>query len=110
MNNFINNEDKMASFVDKFCYMVVFPDKKVELFKSLRDIQKQICIDASTISKKLKDNNFIFKAKGSDNIFFIRKINDYIKIPDKIVCNYVNCPQQEDSLSSKYSSCPTDSD
>ena len=99
MNNFISNEDKMNSFIEKFCYLVVFPDKKVELFKSLRDIQKEICIDASTISKKLKDNKYIFKAKGSEHIFFIKKINE----------NYANCPQHED-LSSKYNSCPIDSD
>ena len=69
-SNFITSEDKMTTFIDKFCYIVVFPDKKVELFKSLRDIQKSICIDSSTISKKLKENNYFFKAKGSDNIFF----------------------------------------
>ena len=109
MNNVINNEDKMTSFIDKFCYLVVFPDKKVELFKSLRDIQKEICIDASTISKKLKDNKYIFKAKGSEHIFFIKNINE----------DYLNCPQQEilssysiysNPLSSKYNACPTESE
>ena len=107
-SNFITSEDRMATFIDKFCYIVVFPDKKVELFKSLRDIQKSICIDSSTISKKLKENNYFFKAKGSDNIFFIRKINESIKIPDKIVCNYTYCPQQECSSSSNDNSCPID--
>ena len=101
MNNFINNEDKMISFINKFCYMVIFPDKKVELFKSLRDIQKTICIDSSTISKKLKNNKHIFKAKGSDNVFYIKKITE----------NHANCPQQDCSiLSSNDNSCPTEED
>ena len=75
MNNFIDSQEKMNNFIEKFCYIVIFPDKKVEIFKSLRDIQKSICVDASTISKKLKDNKYIFNAKGSDNVFFIKKIN-----------------------------------
>ena len=40
----ITLEQDMEKYINKYKYMVVFPDKKVELFKSLRDIQKSICI------------------------------------------------------------------
>ena len=48
----ITTERIMKRYVNKFSYLVIFPDEKVELFKSLRDIQQSICIDSSTISKK----------------------------------------------------------
>tara|TARA_Y100000592_G_C5340156_1_gene253817 strand:- start:330 stop:569 length:240 start_codon:yes stop_codon:yes gene_type:complete len=72
----ITSERKMKEFVQKKSYVVIFPDKKVELFSSLRKIQDAICIDSSTISKKLKETPFnYFKAKGSDFIFFIQKLD-----------------------------------
>ncbi len=72
----IESEKVMEDYIKKNNYMVIFPDKKVELFSSLRKIQNAISIDSSTISKKLKekDSNY-FKAKGSDFIFFIKKLN-----------------------------------
>ena len=74
MDMFLKNENEMNEFIEKYRYVVIFPDRKVELFKSLRDIQKQICIDSSTISKKLKEQNNFFKAKGSEHIFFIKTL------------------------------------
>ena len=72
----ITREKMMQEFIKKNSYMVIFPDKKVELFSSLRKIQDAICIDSSTISKKLKEKPFnYFKAKGSDFIFFIQKVD-----------------------------------
>ena len=72
----IESEKVMEDYIKKNNYMVIFPDKKIELFSSLRKIQNAISIDSSTISKKLKekDSNY-FKAKGSDFIFFIKKLN-----------------------------------
>ena len=71
----ITTERIMKRYINKFSYLVIFPDEKVELFKSLRDIQQSICIDSSTISKKLKNDEHIFTAKGSGYIFFIKRIN-----------------------------------
>ena len=51
-------------------------NRKVELFKSLRDIQNSISIDSSTISKKLKNDEHIFTAKGSEYIFYIQVIGN----------------------------------
>ena len=64
----------MHNFITKMSYIVIFPDEKIELFKSLRDIQKAISVNSSTISKKLKNKEFFFTPKGSDFVFFIKKI------------------------------------
>ena len=70
----MTKEKDMIAYVNKYNYLVIFPDKKVELFKSLRDIQNSISIDSSTISKKLKNDEHIFTAKGSEFIFYIEVI------------------------------------
>jgi len=70
----ITKERDMRKYVNKYKYLVVFPDQKVELFKSLRDIQESISIDSSTISKKLSNNEHIFIAKGSQYIFYIKQV------------------------------------
>ena len=42
----------------------------------VKDIQEDICINTSTISKKIKKTgDAIFKAKGAGYIFYIRKLN-----------------------------------
>ena len=70
----MTKEKDMTDYVKKYNYLVIFPDRKVELFKSLRDIQNSISIDSSTISKKLKNDEHIFTAKGSEFIFYIEVI------------------------------------
>ena len=70
----MTKEKDMTDYVKKYNYLVIFPDRKVELFKSLRDIQNSISIDSSTISKKLKNGEHIFTAKGSEYIFYIEVI------------------------------------
>ena len=71
----ITLETEMETYVNKYKYLVVFPDRNVELFKSLRDIQNSICIDSSTISKKLNNGENMFTAKGSGFIFYIKQLN-----------------------------------
>lgn len=68
------SEQKMKSYIKKKNYLVVFPDKKTELFQSLRQIQKAISVDSSTISKKLSNDEHIITAKGTGYVFFIYKI------------------------------------
>lgn len=69
-------ETQIKNYIQKNSYIVIFPDKKVEVFSSLRKIQDAISVDSSTISKKLKEQNYnYFKAKGSEYIFFIHKLN-----------------------------------
>tara|TARA_A100001015_G_scaffold320082_1_gene445187 strand:+ start:1511 stop:1729 length:219 start_codon:yes stop_codon:yes gene_type:complete len=71
----IKKEKEMEEFVKKYNYLVIYPDKKTQLFKSLRNIQKSICIDSSTISKKLSRGENIFIAKGTEYIFYIKSLN-----------------------------------
>jgi|TARA_Y100000389_G_C17276466_1_gene420676 hypothetical protein len=72
----IESEKVMKDYIKKNSYMVIFPDQKVELFSSLRKIQNAISVDSSTISKKLKESDCnYFKAKGSEFVFFIKKLD-----------------------------------
>ena len=68
-------EDELKDFVNKMKYIVVYPDASSKLYKSLRDIAEDICVDSSTISKKLANGENIVKAKGTEYIFYIMKIN-----------------------------------
>lgn len=68
------SEHGMISYIKKNNYLVVFPDKKAQLFQSLRQIQKAISVDSSTISKKLSSGEHIITAKGSGYIFYVYKI------------------------------------
>ena len=70
----IKTESEMNKYLKKYNYMVVFPDKRVELFKSLRDISNSISIDSSTISKKLGKNEYMFNPKGTEYIFYIKQL------------------------------------
>tara|TARA_X000000368_G_C22461771_1_gene463719 strand:+ start:220 stop:471 length:252 start_codon:yes stop_codon:yes gene_type:complete len=68
-------EEDMQQYINKYKYLVVFPDKRTELFKSLRDIQNAVSIDSSTISKKLNQGENMFTSKGNDFIFYIKQLN-----------------------------------
>jgi|TARA_B110000196_G_C20866667_1_gene530014 hypothetical protein len=71
----LDTENKMMDFVRSLKYLVVFPDKKTQIYRSLRDISEDICVDYSTISKKLKnETGDVFISKGTDFIFWIQKI------------------------------------
>jgi len=70
----LNTANKMIRYVKTLKYLVVFPDKKTQIYGSLREISEDICVDYTTISKKLKENSGdIFISKGTDFIFWIQK-------------------------------------
>ena len=71
----LDTENKIMDFVRTLKYLVVFPDKKTQIYRSLRDISEDICVDYSTISKKLKnETGDVFISKGTEFIFWIQKI------------------------------------
>ena len=71
----ITSENEMNKFINKYNYLVVFPDKKPKLYKSLRDIEGEISVAASTISKKLKEgDSCICQSRGTDFYFFVHSI------------------------------------
>ena len=76
MEKIYTTELEMKNFLENKHYLVIFPDKSIKLYKSLREIQNEIIVDASTISKKLKslDNCFCI-SKSSGYVFFIKKFN-----------------------------------
>ena len=67
-------EVEVINYVKELKYIVIYPDMSCKLYKSLRSIQTDICIDSSTISKKLALGENICKAKGTEYIFYIQKI------------------------------------
>ena len=71
----IQTETQMNKFINKYNYLVVFPDKKPKLYKSLRDIESEISVAASTISKKLKEgDSCVCQSRGTDFYFFVHLI------------------------------------
>ena len=67
----------MKNHILKNNYLVVFPDETIKLYKSLRDIENDILIHSSNISKKLKKNGGDYcccSSKGTNYIFFIKKL------------------------------------
>ena len=89
----ITLEKDMEKYIKKYKYLVVFPDRKVELFKSLRDIQNSICIHSSTISKKLNNGENMFTPKASDFVFYIKQL-DQLPLTSVSTC----CPQSKESI------------
>ncbi len=75
-DTFITNIVNMEKYIKKKNYLVIKSDKSVELYSSLRKIQEDILVDASTISKKLKDNRdfCICTSKPMGYVFYIKKL------------------------------------
>jgi len=72
----IEDEEEFIEHIKKQKYMVIFPDKSCKMYENIRDVAKDTSIDHSTIFKKLKNDVHTFcYAKGSDYIFYIRKIS-----------------------------------
>jgi len=74
--NKIENEDDMLKFI-KNKYLVIYPDQSIKLYSNLRDIENDILISYSSISKKINENenNYcICEAKGTKYIFYIKKL------------------------------------
>jgi hypothetical protein len=72
--NQIKTEEEMIKFV-KNKYLVVYPDKGIKIYKNLREIENDIMISYSSISKKLKnENSCICETKGTKFIFYIKKL------------------------------------
>ena len=73
----IHDGESMYQFINKTKYLVVYPNKQPVLFKSLRDIENDILISVSTISKKLQEgNSFIFTSKHSGFTFYIEELKN----------------------------------
>ena len=71
----LKNEVNMMKFIKKNNYLVLYTDTSIKLYGSLRDIENDILVNSSSISKKLKDSDHcICISKGTNYVFFIRKL------------------------------------
>jgi len=67
---------QLMNFIQEYKYLVIDMDKNTKLYKSLRDIEKELKISYSGISKKLKLSNYcICTEKKTTNVYYIQNIN-----------------------------------
>jgi hypothetical protein len=75
MNVSIKTDKQMYQFAKSVKYLTIFPDKTIKHYPSLRKIAEDICVDYTTISKKLAENNpCLCQSQNEGYIFFIRKL------------------------------------
>ena len=68
----------MLKYYKNLNYLVISPDKKIEGYSCLRDITNDICIDYSTISKRLSESNPCMCVSKITNYVFLIIKNDII--------------------------------
>lgn len=70
--------EDIKDFLQKNNYLVIREDRNYQLYSSLRNIAKDICIDYTTISKKINESkkyDCFCKSKQTEEIFYIKKLN-----------------------------------
>ena len=66
---------ELHSYVKKMKYLVIHHNQTNTLYSSLREIARDIQVDASTISKNLKNNDSCYCCSKNTNLLsYIRKI------------------------------------
>ena len=71
--------DEFIKSVECYHYFVLGSDSSCNVYKSLREMQDNIGVDYSTISKKLKenDNNCYVTPKGSsETYYYVKKFKE----------------------------------
>ena len=67
---------KIMNYIQEYKYLVVDGEQNIKLYKSLRNIEKELKISFSGISKKLKQSNYcICVEKKTTNVYYIQNIN-----------------------------------
>jgi len=70
---------QLMNYVQEYKYLVIDLDENKKLYKSLRDIEKELKISYSGISKKLKLSNYcICVEKKTTNVYYIQNINSEV--------------------------------
>ena len=65
----------MQQYARTIKYLTIFPDKTIKFYTALRKIADDICVDYTTISKRLGENNpCICQSRSGGYIFLIRKL------------------------------------
>lgn len=72
----LEEEEDFIEYIKSVKYLVIFPDKSCKMLFTLREVASEICVDHTTIFKKLKNNVHCFvESKQSGFMFYIRKIS-----------------------------------
>ena len=72
----LTNYKEFENYFEQLNYLVVYPDKTTKFYKSLRNISKDIFVDHTTISKKLKEEDSCYVICRINNfMFFIKKMH-----------------------------------
>jgi hypothetical protein len=70
---------QLMNYIQEYKYIVIDMEEKTKLYKSLRDIEKELKISYSGISKKLKLSNYcICVEKKTTNVYYIQNINSEV--------------------------------
>tara|TARA_B100001093_G_C26771367_1_gene990368 strand:+ start:196 stop:468 length:273 start_codon:yes stop_codon:yes gene_type:complete len=73
------NRVELMNYIQEYKYLVIDMDRNTKLYKSLRDIEKELKISYSGISKKLKLSNYcICVEKKTTNVYYIQNINSEV--------------------------------
>ena len=73
------NRVQLMNYVQEYKYLVIDLEENTKLYKSLRDIEKELKISYSGISKKLKLSNYcICVEKNTTKVYYIQNINSEV--------------------------------
>ena len=73
------NRIQLMNYVQEYKYLVIDLEENTKLYKSLRDIEKELKISYSGISKKLKLSNYcICVEKKTTKVYYIQNINSEV--------------------------------
>ena len=73
------NRVKLMNYIQEYKYLVIDLNENTKLYKSLRDIEKELKISYSGISKKLKLSNYcVCTEKKTTNVYYIQNINSEV--------------------------------
>ena len=73
------NRIELMNYIQEYKYLVIDMERNTKLYKSLRDIEKELKISYSGISKKLKLSNYcICVEKKTTNVYYIQNINSEV--------------------------------
>lgn len=71
----IKTEKQMLTYSRTIKYLTIFPDKTIKYYTALRKIADDICVDHTTISKRLGENNpCICQSRSEGYIFLVRRL------------------------------------
>jgi len=72
----LDSYKKFESYMKDLNYLVIYPDKEVHFYKSLRNISDEIYVDHTTISKKLRNEDACYVISKLNNfMYYIKKMH-----------------------------------